>query len=59
MTMTYSTILMVLLIAKLVIGIYVLVNTDEFKAGILKSYNSIWTSGNQDSMAIIQTSVSS
>lgn len=58
MTMTYSTILMVLLIAKLVVGIYVLVNTDDFKAGILKSYDSIWTSNNQDAMAIIQTSVS-
>lgn len=49
---------MVLLIAKLVIGIYVLVNTDEFKSGILKSYDSIWTKPDTEAMAIIQKSVS-
>lgn len=58
MTMTYSVILMVLLIAKLVVGIYVLANTEEFKNGILKSYDNIWISANRDAMGILQTSVS-
>lgn len=48
---------MLLLITKLVIGIYVLANTDEFKTAVLKSYDSIWTKNNQESMAIIQTSL--
>lgn len=48
---------MVLLISKLVIGIYVLANTDEFKNGVIKTYDNIWSTNNQDAMGIIQTSL--
>lgn len=36
---------MVLAIGKVIIGVYILVNVDEFRTGVVNTYNNIWTNG--------------
>lgn len=48
---------MLLLIAKLVVGIYVLANTDEFKNGIMKTYENIWTNADRGPMGLLESGV--
>lgn len=42
MIMTYSTFVMILLLIKVAIGVYVLINSDVFRDEILKAYDRIW-----------------
>lgn len=45
MMMIYASFLIVLAVGKIVIGVYILVSVDEFRTGVLNTYNNIWTNG--------------
>lgn len=53
---------MVLAIAKIVIGVYIFVSVDEFRTGVLNTYNNIWTNGQSSpdstSLGLLQQAVS-
>lgn len=42
MIMTYSSFVMILLLVKVAIGVYILVNSVDFQKEILKAYDRIW-----------------
>lgn len=45
MMMIYASFLIVLAIGKVVIGVYILVNVDEFRNNVVNTYNNIWQNG--------------
>lgn len=49
--MIYASFLIVLAIGKIVIGVYILVSVDEFRTGVVNTYNNIWTNGHQNADA--------
>lgn len=58
MMMIYASFLIVLAIGKIVIGVYILVSVDEFRTGVVNTYNNIWTNGHQNpdntSLGVVQ-----
>lgn len=61
MTMTYASILLIIIIAQVVIGVLVIVQKDEFMDNIMKHIGNIWANptapGNTETITAIENSV--